>query len=503
MSERKIVDIPVIRLAGEPYQQTIDNKDGKTVTIDCSESLNKLAQGTDYYEVLPDRIDTVLENALVPLREGGFHGVDAKLKHGETLDFDDSYSIGTFVVMALNRAVREAVLIKTPVPGYDAADPQSSAEDQTHLLQATSLLSSMSAKEGYVGLTAEEIAGVVAATISLDTVVRTKSAESVLSLGGMGGDKGYQIHNQASKLFSLSTLSSLILASDGNTHKHHSYPNTSKVAGQSAIEAFGARSDFHSAEAYEELFASTGLMMSSCHNTRTLHTLSHKLKGETINHIIGPLAFTIAPGSEVHGFIGVNEKIYPATAIRALKELSDRDFQLYGDSVAFCGTDLTTTNKSLFSETQYYQSIELRDHIMLDEVAPPPYRTLASFLRNGRETGTFELDPEDFYTRHELQDMNIDSLLVKNDVDSILSANRDALSGADLTKSRYLAMTAGLGIFTRKYLGKEDSLNSENHRVNRSYLRLAVAEALELIQSGQASQKLEDYVTATRELAGK
>src|SRR5690606_20862012 len=118
--------------------------------------------------------------------------------------------------------------------------------------------------------------------------------DPTIAFGGMGGDKGYPLNGTNTKLFSLSTLASVALAADGPVHKHHSYPNTSKVAGQSAIEAFGARSDFHSEERFAQVLTESNLVMSSCHDTRTLHSLSHKLKGETINHVIGPLAFTLS-----------------------------------------------------------------------------------------------------------------------------------------------------------------------------------------------------------------
>ena len=76
----------------------------------------------------------------------------------------------------------------------------------------------MSTKEAYVGLVAEEIAGMVAATIYLDTVVRTKHDGSVVAFGGMGGDKGYPLNSHVTKLFSVSTLAAVVLSADGSVH---------------------------------------------------------------------------------------------------------------------------------------------------------------------------------------------------------------------------------------------------------------------------------------------
>ncbi|QQS22346.1 hypothetical protein IPM09_02265 [Candidatus Saccharibacteria bacterium] len=499
-------NIPTIHLSGYPYQQEITDGLGYKEEIDCSSSLNKLAQSADYFSRLDKRVKAVKSYELAPLYEAGFYGIDAKLKHGGELTFEEAYSLIAFVVMSLNRAVRSSILEYAPVPAYPLWIPSSTTRRsdvrETQLMQATSLLSGMSSKEGYVGLLPEEIAGVVAATVDLDTVVRTESQRPVIALGGMGGDKGYGRTGKTSKLFSLSTLSSAILAVDGATHKHHSYPNTSKVAGQSAVEALGARSDFHNPEAFQKLLDEVGLMMSSCHNTRTLHTLSHRLKGETINHIIGPLAYTLTPETVANGFIGVNEKIHPATVISALEILSKRKFQTYDNSVAFFGTDREVAHPDMFDPKSYYHSPEARESVAIDEVAPPPYATVAAFMRGGELAGTFEIRPTDFFTEGQLSVMTMHGLMVPNEVDAILAANRDALAGRDEAKAMYLAMTAGLGIFTRKYLDRVDALHADTRRVNADYLRAATREALEIIHTGAATAKMKEYVTATNNVAG-
>jgi len=482
--------VSFIQLKGEPYQRMVGNADPELV--DCNVSLDALVQNSGYISELPSKIDQSSEHLQPLFNEGGYYGLDDKLKHGQNLTFSEAFSLIAFVTSALNKPLLDVMVDRI----------QNLGPHETHLLQAVALLSSMSAKEVFASLTAEEIAGMVAATLHLDTVARAFFPQSTLAFGGMGGDKGYPLGKGRSKLFSLSTLSSVASAIVGPTHKHHSYPNTSKVAGQSAIEAYEARSDFHSLAAFGAVFREANLLMTSCHNTRTLHTLSHRLKGETINHAIGPLAFTLSEDTAIHGFIGVNEKIHPETIIQALQILNKNGYQTYDNSAVYCGTDLETAHRDMFDPKSYYFSREAKEHISLDEIAPPPYVSLVSFLVKGESAGTFVIRPEDFYPRHELEKIRFDQLVIPNTAEAILHFNTEALSGRDEAKSRYLAMTIGLGIFTRNYLDQPDALDVRNHRVNPRYLHRATQEGYELLKSGQAMDKLHEYVQVTQKYAG-
>lgn len=485
--------VAFIQLKGEPYQRRVAHAGGAEEVIDVNTTLNNLSRNTGYAETLPQKICEAAGEMTVLFDQGGYYDIDRKIKHGEELSFDESFSLGAFVCSALNNPLRAEL-----VPNYTVVSPH-----ETHLQQATALLSAMSAKESYVGLTPEEIAGVVAATVELDTVIRTPAATPILSFGGMGGDRGYPRNGDNSKLFSLSTLSAVALSAEGLVHKHHSYPNTSKVAGQSAIEAFGARSDFHSAEAFEGVMAESQVMMSSCHDTRTLHTLSHLLRGETINHVIGPLAFTMAKDAPIQAFIGVNEKVHPETIIETLKLLTQKGVQHYENSVAYCGTDLTDVLGTMTQPDTYLKDRAAKRHVVLDEVAPPPYTTMAAFLRGGENTGTYVLYPEDFYPEVVLEDISFTDLLIKNAPDAIMQSNRDVLAGRDTSKMRYLAMTMGLGLFVRHALDRDDALDPQTRRVNPVYLRQCTDEAFALLTSGKAAAKMEQYVATTQRYAGK
>ncbi|HSD56335.1 MAG TPA: hypothetical protein VLA92_04230, partial [Candidatus Saccharimonadales bacterium] len=207
--------VSFIQLKGEPYQQTIV-QNGERVKIDCNTSLDLLAHNNGYAESLPVKIESASDD-LKTLTEGeGYYDIDRKIKHGENLTFGEAFSVGAFVASGVNRPLSEAMdgMINNVGP------------HETHAMQGVALFSAMSTKEAYAHLTGDEIAGLAGAVVHLDTVERTHHPEGVLAFGGMGGDKGYPIErdhsDHPSKLFSLSTLSAVALATEGPVHKHHS-----------------------------------------------------------------------------------------------------------------------------------------------------------------------------------------------------------------------------------------------------------------------------------------
>lgn len=486
--------VSFIQLKGEPYQRTIVDRFGAQVRVDTNTTLNNLAQNVRYKERLREDVEALNGHTQVLFDRDGYYSLDRRIKEGRELNFDEAFSLATFVCTALNRPLHDSI----------AARIQRLGPHETHLLQATGLLSSMSTKEAYVGLTGEEIAGVVGATIALDTVVRTSYPNPVLAFGGMGGDKGYLLRDEVAKPFSLSTLAAVGLAVDGPVHKHHSYPNTSKVAGQSAIEELGARSDFHSGEAHKGVMDKAGLLMSSCHDTRTLHTLSHLLRGETINHVIGPLAFTLSKDTPIQAFIGVNEKIHPETIVKALQVIHKKGFQTYDSSAVYCGTDIEgDIPQVMLDDVAYTKNLAVKDRVRLDEIAPPPYASLVAFLVKGENRGTYVLQPDDFFDEAQLGQFTLADLIVPNTADAILQANREVLKGKDLVRMKYLAMTMGLGLFTRHMADKEDALDSQTRRVNKQYLRSCTQQAYDILKSGAAFKQLQKYVEVTNQHSGE
>ena len=472
-------NIAEIRLIGEPYQKIVDGD-----RVDASEVMEQLAANEKYSQKLKIALQEN-ESNLVPLIEGGYYGLDNKIKKGSDLSYKEAFSLMTFVTMASNREIRNQVS-----PYIKIGD----TSKETITLQAIALLSAMSAKESYIGLTPQEIAGLTAATLELDTLVRVNGGDQVFGIGGMGGDKGYPKNGDNSKLFSLSTMSSAVLANYQNVHKHHSYPNTSKVAGQTAIEAIGGRSDQRTSSQMETLQKETGLFMSSCHTTRTIHTISHKLKGETINHIVGPLSIPVSKETTVNAMIGVNDNVHPETVIKSLQILQEEGVQFYGNSVAFCGLITQKSNPKDFQESMYQKVPDIKQKIVLDEVAPPPYDTLASFMVDGKNMGTYIIRPTDFLEQRFIEQVSFKQLLIPNTSDSILAANAEAVSGKDLAKSIYLAMTVALGLFTKYYAHQPGALNIKTGRVNSAMLQDVFINALDAITNGFGASKLEEYV---------
>lgn len=466
-----------IDLIGHPYQQEVRMDNGIEL-IDANVTLEKLAQSEEYQARLKQDLTRNTHN-LEPLTRG-FGALDGVLKRGQNLSFEEAFSASVFVISALNYAVK-ANLTDIGV--------QTETNQTTHLMRATALLASLSTKESYIGLTPEEIAGLSSGVITTDLLTRVRSSVPSLGMGGMGGDRGFDRQSKHLKPFSVSTLSALALANIMPVHKHHSYPNTSKVAGQSAIEYFGARSDFESGEEMEELLETTGLLMSSAHTTKTIHTLSHLLRGETINHILGPLTIPHHATSPLLGFYGVNDKIPPQNVIEALAIMNNKGMQQFGNAVAFGGTGSTSI-----------QNPEFEGHsIMVDEIAPPPFITIASFLVRGKPIGTFTLGPQDFYPESALSDMNVDSILVPNDPEAILDGNADALL-LNGPRTKYLAMNVGLGIFLQRYADSPSAFDTDCHTINRDLLRRATEEAEVIIRNGIPVKILENYVATTRRI---
>jgi len=478
--------ISTIPLIGEPYV---------TETHDLNVSLDALVKDTRYVEKLADQIESHIRR-LNPLTNNDFYSKTSQvLLSGQNLTFDEAFCISAFVASGINRP------LKALLENRGAVFPPQSTHDR----QATALLTLMSAKEAYQSLHAHEIAGLVAGVLELDTIVRLPANEPVLCFGGMGGDKGYEFSN-GSKLFSLSTLAAFATSLSGLTHKHHSYPNTSKVAGQTTLEEFGARSDFTCAGEMMKVFNQSSLLMTSCHNTRTIHALSHVLRGETINHLIGPLAFTMNKQTSLQPFIGVNEKVHPQTVIEAMLTMQDQGVQSYDRGVVFCGLskpahELSDAEVAILSNPEsYYNDKVVKDLVRLDEIAPPPFGTLAGFLGDGKFLGNYIIAAEDFYPKEIVQAMRKEELLIPNCYNDIIDANHTALSGQDECKTRYLSMTVGLANFMRYSLHHAGALNYDTRQVNRDMLRAHTAQAYDDLKSGRAHAKMQDYCARTQSI---
>lgn len=236
--------------------------------------------------------------------------------------------------------------------------------------------------------------------------------------------------------------------------------------------------------------------MSSCHTTRTIHTISHMLKGETINHVIGPGAVPHDEKDILSMFIGVNHNIHPATFIKALRILAEKGVARYTNSVAFCTVDNRKgVSTHILSDDRFYQDDDLKAAIVLDEVAPPPFVTLASFLIDGRVETAFihaaDFDPD-------LHNLDFHSLAVPNSQDAILEANEKVVRAEDPARVAYVAMSMALALFTRDFAQTKDAILDDNAR--KYLLGQCYKRAHESIMNGELAKKLDNYVNATNNL---
>ena len=468
--------VATIRLKGEPYQSTLP-----TGYQDTSSARERLAKQTQYALAVREHLEK-REECLQLLGPGAFRVLMNKVSGPETLSFNESYALLTYVLGGANAEVRDFL-----------SRMQGQLPDETWKMRAISLLTAVSTRESLIGLKPEEIAGMVAATLELDTIARVRSNDNVIGIGGMGGDRGLEVNGNF-KLMNVSTLTALFLAAAGyNVHKHHSYPNTSKVGGQNLIEHLGARSDLNFADLDER--CDSKIIMTSCHVWRYLHDLSHVLKGETVNHALGPLAIPQHPEDDLSMFIGVNHNIHPETMIDTLLVLQKNGVQSYGNSVAFCGIDVQEVSDvpdGLLDPEQYAKDQGLKRYVIVDEVAPPPYLTLASFLVDGCNLGTFVLHPLDFMSKKDLDQLDTDKLWLKNSADDLINAAESVIRGEQQNQTVYLSMSVALAIFNQKYASRPDAFDPENRRVNRQYMRQAYSEARE-ITSQQVKSELARY----------
>ena len=150
------------------------------------------------------------------------------------------------------------------------------------------------------------------------------------------------------------------------------------------------------------------------------------------------------------------------------------------------------------SPESYYTNHALKNLVATDEVAPPPYVTMASFLVKGKVAGTYLITPTDFMEVEEARGLETDNLLIPNTTEEILAANKKVITGQDQIKSRYVAMTVALALFTRDYAHLPNALDQNTHRVNSVYLKKCYKLAYEAIIDGKLEMRTRLYVESTQ-----
>ena len=215
--------------------------------------------------------------------------IDAIVKSGQHLSFQEAFSGMALVIAATNNVFRWE---HYPDMSYEEA-----------ISKGTAFLQLLAVKESLTGLVPEEVAGLAAAGMC-DLIIKPSVPEGyVVETCGMGGDSGWG--SKKVKTINASTLSAIVLASLGlTTFKHGSYGNTTAVGSTDVPVSFGACICNHSQAEIEELIRRVSFWYSDAHAVKTLHYLSHLLMVETVNHIVGPMTMPVGSKTTIYKVMG-------------------------------------------------------------------------------------------------------------------------------------------------------------------------------------------------------
>ena len=507
-------DVISIKLKGDSYQQTLNGE-----LIDINNVAEHFAKNSNYAEILPSRLKGA-QLFLHPLQnEGIFEVIDSVTQQRKNLSFDQMYSLSVYASMGVNQAVYRLVAPKirfiAPSPEFatragfyasmgnldqDFRIPFVATDQKTTQRLSVALLTMIATKEAYVGLTAEEIAGFVAGINEIDTFIRLKSSSPISHVSVMGGTREHR-EDKNLKVLDPTILTSIVLANFDNTYTQVFYQNkyptsysySSPVSSQIALEKFGIRTDQNSPEALSFLLSNTHLLFTSAHTTKTIHALSYLLQGELLDHILLPLALPFSTETPIYAQIGANRHISPETLINTMIILRNNHIQHYANSIAYAGLNISVDND------QNIALDSLQTQVVIDGVAIPPYSTIAAFLIDGKNSGTYVIQPDDFMEPETLSSLDFNKLYVQQEPEAINVANQETIMGKDSAKAAYVAMHAALGMFVRKYSNLPDALDSETHRVNRTMLRTCFSQVYESIKAGDAQKKLHEVIEVSKD----
>jgi anthranilate phosphoribosyltransferase len=390
---------------------------------------------------------------LISIEKIDLGSIDMKIKEGKDLSFAESFVGMLHVVFATNNLVRTTL---APGLGYEEA-----------IAKGVYFLTMMAAKESFVGLTAREVAGFVAA--GLMDVVFFPELEYAFETAGMGADRGWG--SKELKTINASTLTAIVLASLGHISvKHGSYGNTTRIGSTDVPEKFGAQICISNPKKIAELLTETNFWFNDAHSVKTLHYLSHLLMVETINHVVGPMTPPIGKKTKLFKLMGVNHNVHPKVIAEAYAILHDAGFINLGGVVVIGGVD------SIPNPTELDSADWFRRHCYLDELSPTA--TVVAMA-----TGT-EVLPTELLLGTDAFGVQIDEegIKVPNKIKTLLKADEEALTGGPLAE--YLACNVALALLSSQLeAGKGFEALGANFE-----------QALEAITSGKAISTLDAYV---------
>lgn len=260
----------------------------------------------------------------------------------------------------------------------------------------------------------------------------------LLEIVGTGGDK--------SNSFNISTTSSLVLAADGiQVAKHGNRAASSKSGAADVLEALGVNI-LVSPERNAEILKETGIcfLFAQTYHSAMKHVgpIRKELGIRTIFNILGPLTNPAFASMQVMGVY--DEKMVEPMARVLVKLGVKKVMVVYGQDC-------------------------------LDEISASAPTSVCEY-RNG-EFKTYTIEPEQFgMTRCKKED------LVGGTPQENAAITRAVLGGEQGPRRNAVILNVAAGIYTAK-----DGITLEE----------AVKEAEEVIDSGKAMQKLEEFIAAT------
>ena len=291
------------------------------------------------------------------------------------------------------------------------------------------------------GETIEEISAAAQVMRSLATPVAPKS-EGLVDIVGTGGD--------GLKTFNISTASAIVAAAaDAKVAKHGNRAASSQSGSADLLEKAGIKLDMNPqqvADCVDQV--GVGFMFAPAHHSAMKHAIGPRkeMGVRTIFNVLGPLT---NPAGTKRNFIGVYDKALVEPVANVLKNLGN------------------------------VQALVVHGLDGLDEISIEQ-PTHAAELKHGK-ISVFEIKPEEYGVERQ----PLSSIVVK-DSDESLAVINAIFAGKKGAAHDAVVLNAGAGIYVA---GCAESLAS------------GVDKAREVIVSGAAKRKLDEYVEFSQNLS--
>jgi anthranilate phosphoribosyltransferase len=285
------------------------------------------------------------------------------------------------------------------------------------------------------GESVDEILGAVKVMRELSTKVEFENTKHLVDTCGTGGD--------GSGIFNVSTASSFVVASSGaKVAKHGNRSISSKSGSADLLELAGVNLNMTPSEIKNSVDKiGIGFMFAQNHHSAMRFAIGvrKELGFRTIFNLLGPLTNPAGAESQV---IGVYDKKLCKVFAEVLQKLG-------------------ANHALVVHSADGLDEISIADKTFVCELS-------------GGKINEYEISPTDFG----LKIGNLDEIKAKDSTQS-LQLVQEALDGKDGSAMGIVALNAGAAIYAS---GKEQTLKN------------GVKRALEILKSGNAHQKLDDFV---------